>query len=113
MLTVAFFRGLTQTMQGIHRLATHLNRVVKNRRALRQLSELDNHGLADIGLKRLDVSLARATPFYGDPFKLAPLDQKVLPMDFTDSKPEPFAGYAPVKTPPEQPCCSDLTGAAA
>ena len=40
---------------------------IKNRRELARLADLDDHMLADIGLRRSDVEAARSVPFWQDP----------------------------------------------
>ncbi|TRL39141.1 DUF1127 domain-containing protein [Rhizobium straminoryzae] len=53
--------------------ATNVLRVFRNRKALNQLSELEDHQLADIGLTRRDVDIAmNQTGAFDDPFKLLP-----------------------------------------
>ncbi len=47
------------------RVATII-RVWLNRRAVRQLNELDDHELLDLGLRRSDVDAARTSTFFSD-----------------------------------------------
>lgn len=68
MLTAVVFNSAAAVKAGLHRLASSLGTMVRNRVALNQLSRLDERALADIGLTRLDVINAKAMPVYKDPY---------------------------------------------
>ena len=72
MLTAILSSTLSSVARGFSRLATNL----RNRRALLKLNELDDHLLADIGLTRGSVSMARSQPLLSDPFNIDPFDAR-------------------------------------
>ena len=76
MLTASFINALSFTARGLHRLADGLATTVRNRTALKQLSELDERTLSDIGLTRADISSANAVPFHRDPFLIDPFEDR-------------------------------------
>lgn len=76
MLTASFYSALSFTARGLRRLASTLTTVLRNRRALKQLSELDDYTLADIGLTRTDLINAHAQPIYRDPYLIDPFDAR-------------------------------------
>jgi uncharacterized protein YjiS (DUF1127 family) len=112
MLTAAFIRALYQSKQAISRLATKVTAWTSNRKALRQLNELDDHMLKDLGLTRSDLVAAHAVPWHRDPYILSPFAERrrVIP---TAGKKSAVATDLQAKAQSEQPSCSHLTGAAA
>lgn len=53
-------------LAGLTRLVSMVYRTFRNRIELDRLSELDEHQLQDIGLKREDVREAITSPFFSD-----------------------------------------------
>ena len=76
MLTAALHHALSFIAGGLHRLVTSCAVIVRNRIALRQLAELDDYTLADIGLTRGDLVSAAAQPIYRDPYLVDPFDAR-------------------------------------
>ena len=76
MLTASLYSALSFSARGLRRLASTLTTVVRNRTALKQLGELDERTLSDIGLTRGDLVSARAQPIYRDPYLIDPFDAR-------------------------------------
>lgn len=72
MFTANLYVILKNTTSVLVRLANTAASIFRNRAALKQLSEMDDHMLADIGLSRSDVTFANAKPFYANPLDMAP-----------------------------------------
>lgn len=76
MLTASLIAALSSTASGLRRLASTLSTVARNRAALKNLNELDERILADIGLTRGDLISASAQPLYRDPYLMDPFDAR-------------------------------------
>ncbi|WP_373236721.1 DUF1127 domain-containing protein [Cohaesibacter celericrescens] len=72
MLIAALYNALSFTAGGIRRLASPFAIILRNRAALKHMSELDDRTLADIGLTRSDLITASARPLYSDPLLVDP-----------------------------------------
>ena len=121
MLTVFLHSAFSSAVSGLVRLVTAGATILRNRAALKNLQELDERTLADIGLTRGDVITAASQPLYRDPMLIDPFDAKrrihsreldvlarwVQPT-FDDHQSLPAEKLTAVKP---APLCCDLEGA--
>ncbi|WP_316859362.1 DUF1127 domain-containing protein [uncultured Cohaesibacter sp.] len=76
MLTVLMNSVLTFAAHSMRRVVSGLATIARNRAALSQLSELDEHTLADIGLTKGDIVVAASQPLYRNPMLIDPFEAR-------------------------------------
>nr|WP_321458199.1 DUF1127 domain-containing protein [uncultured Cohaesibacter sp.] len=76
MLTVILHSAYSFAATALARLVAYGSTIVRNRAALKNLQQLDDRTLADIGLTRGDVIAAASQPLHKNPMLIDPFEAK-------------------------------------